>query len=122
MMIVSIYVQNMNQKILENVTIVGESALADIISDAPVGSLLNGIRSDMDTMFNSYQLKFLLVELSAVAPKDDEQREMISNLQTAAESVIRRHGYLWFDSAGSGAHEIDLRPFNEAQDVKGAVM
>lgn len=108
-MISSIYVQNMNQKVIDNVEIVGESTLVDVISSAPIGSLLSGIRSDVDTMFNSYQLKFLLVELAAATPKDDEQREMISNLRNAAEFIIRRHGYLWFDATGSGAHISDLR-------------
>lgn len=70
--------------------------LADIVLDAPVGSIMRGIHKYADTMFNSYQLKFFLEELTEFEPKNSAESELISVLRSASEEAIRIHGYLWF--------------------------
>lgn len=91
-----IYVQNMNQKMVESIFQPGESTLSDIVSGAPLGSLLDGIDTYSHTMFNSYQLKFFLKELASVVTKNSQEIELVTRLQAAAESAIRQHGYLLF--------------------------
>lgn len=58
--------------------------------------MMQGIHRYADTMFNSYQLKFLLEELTDFEPKSEDERATISSLRSAAELAIREHGYLWF--------------------------
>lgn len=93
---ISIYIQDVNHKIVQCADGPLSSLLSDLISDASRGSLLDGIDPHYLTMFNSYQLEFFLMELAAVTPKNDQQKEMINNLQFASSSAIRQRGYLWF--------------------------
>lgn len=95
-MAIDTYVQDMNHKVVEHVESPPRFSLSDIISDVPIGSLLDGIDPHYFTMFNSHQLKFLLVELAAVTPKNDQEEEMITNLEAAAKSAIQQCGYLFF--------------------------
>lgn len=93
---ISISIQNQVHREVELITGYGSATLSDMISSAPVGSLIRGIHKYADTMYNSYQLGWFLDELSALQPKDDREQEVISSLREAAESAIRQHGYLWF--------------------------
>lgn len=93
---ISITIQNQIHGEVELITGYGSAALSDMISNAPIGSLMRGIHKYADTMYNSYQLGWFLEELSALHPKDDREKEVISALRGAAESAIRQHGYLWF--------------------------
>ncbi len=57
---------------------------------------MQGIHRYADTMYNSYQLKFLLEELKDFEPQSEDERAAISSLRRAAELAISKHGYLWF--------------------------
>ncbi|WP_329405119.1 hypothetical protein OG563_23805 [Nocardia vinacea] len=86
----------MNHKEVDSVSGPAAQSLSDSVLDAPIGSMMRGIHKYADTMFNSYQLTFFLDELAAMSPQSDREEELIAALRTAAESAIRRHGYLWF--------------------------
>ncbi len=47
-------------------------------------------------MFNTTQLTMLLDELANLSPNNDKEAEMLVILRDAAETAIRRNGYLWF--------------------------
>ncbi|MFE3755131.1 hypothetical protein ACFXO9_12540 [Nocardia tengchongensis] len=90
--------QNMNHQPVEMVSGFDQSKLHELIEAATAGSLLDGIQRQSDTMYNSYQLEFLLAELSAIRAEGTGGQEVVSVLRRAAETAIRRHGYLWFSA------------------------
>ncbi|WP_227998420.1 hypothetical protein [Nocardia australiensis] len=47
-------------------------------------------------MFNSYQLRFFIDELSAMNPPLEDERRVVETLLVAAEDAMRALGYLWF--------------------------
>ncbi|WP_157107254.1 hypothetical protein [Nocardia grenadensis] len=93
---IDIIVQNQIHQPIETVTGPAGSTLPDIVLRDPRMPMFQGIHNYADTMFNSYQLQFLLRELNDFEPRSEGERETISSLQRAAELAIREHGYLWF--------------------------
>ncbi|MGY4102491.1 hypothetical protein ACW2Q0_23475 [Nocardia sp. R16R-3T] len=92
---IDVSIQNMVHRQVEPVDI-SSKAITEIIERAPAGSMLDAIHLHADTMFNSYQLQYLLNELSALPTHDDNERKAVQALRAAAQSAIRQHGYLWF--------------------------
>ncbi|WP_330257047.1 hypothetical protein OG874_22260 [Nocardia sp. NBC_00565] len=86
---IDVIVQNMVNGRVEAVGGIASEALFDMISSAPIGSLMRGIHKYADAMCNSYQLGWFLDEISALHPVDDHEQEVISLLREAAESAIR---------------------------------
>ncbi len=73
-----------------------EDTLVKYRGNTPVGSILRGLHAHADTMFNTTQLTMLLDELANLSPNNDKEAEMLAVLRDAAETAIRRNGYLWF--------------------------
>ncbi|WP_328393667.1 hypothetical protein [Nocardia sp. NBC_00416] len=88
--------QNQVHQAIETITGPAGSALPDIVLRDPKKPMMQGIHKYADTMFNSYQLQFLLEELKDFEPRSEEEIATISSLRQAAELAIREHGYLWF--------------------------
>lgn len=63
---------------------------------APKGSLLRGIDPYGDTMFNVIQLDQLIEEIDSMAVDLPIEREALSTLRAAADTAIRKRGYLYF--------------------------
>ncbi|MER5781617.1 hypothetical protein ABT104_07785 [Streptomyces mobaraensis] len=57
-------------------------------------SLLFAVDRHGDTLFNSYQLTLFLEELRELPP--EARTETVRAVERAAESAIRKHGYLFF--------------------------
>ncbi len=95
-MSIDIYIENQIHERIERITGQAPETLTEYVLKAPIGSMIRGIHKYADTMFNSYQLTFLLDELGTMSPHDEQEQEMIDTLKTAAEQAIRRNGYLWF--------------------------
>ncbi|MFI9410943.1 hypothetical protein [Nocardia gamkensis] len=73
-----------------------EETLVKYRESAPAGSMLRGLHAHADTMFNTTQLAMLLDEIANALPNNDKEAEMLAVLRDAAETAIRRNGYLWF--------------------------
>lgn len=73
-----------------------EDTLVKYRESAPAGSMLRGLHAHADTMFNTTQLTMLLDELANLSPNNDKEAEMLVVLRDAAETAIRKNGYLWF--------------------------
>ncbi|MBO0853178.1 MAG: hypothetical protein J2P18_05350 [Nocardia sp.] len=95
-MAIDVYMENQIHERTERLSGRILETLTGYVLQAPLGSMIRGIHKYADTMFNSYQLKFLLDELAAISPQDEDEREMILALTSAAEKAIRQNGYLWF--------------------------
>ncbi len=93
---IAVIVQNQIHQPIETITGTTASTLPEMVFRDPRTPMMQGIHKYADTMFNSYQLKFLLEELKDFEPRNEDERETISSLQRAAELAIREHGYLWF--------------------------
>ncbi|MFE9578467.1 hypothetical protein ACFYO1_18900 [Nocardia sp. NPDC006044] len=93
---VSVFIQNQIREKVAEVGGYASDTLGDVILQAPAGSLTRGINRHADTMFNTTQLNFFIEEISSFVPGDDSERELFTVLREAAESAIRRRGYLWF--------------------------
>ncbi|MGQ4601359.1 hypothetical protein [Nocardia sp. R6R-6] len=92
---IDVTIQNMVHGQVESVD-VSSDAISAIIERAPAGSIIDGIHLYADTMFNTYQLRFLVNELTALQPRDANERKAVQELRAAAESAMGQHGYLWF--------------------------
>ncbi|MBF6208406.1 hypothetical protein IU483_30690 [Streptomyces gardneri] len=73
-----------------------EDTLVKYRENAPAGSILRGLHAHADTMFNTTQLAMLLDEIANALPGNEKEAEMLAALRDAAETAIRRNGYLWF--------------------------
>lgn len=93
---IDIIVQNQIHQPIETITGPAGSTLPEIVLRDPRKPMLQGIHKYADTMFNSYQLQFLVDELKTFEARNEAERETISALLRAAEIAIREHGYLWF--------------------------
>jgi hypothetical protein len=70
--------------------------LAQVCARAPRGSLLRGVHPYGDTMFNMVQLEFLIDEIDGTTAKHPAEQEILSRLRIAADTAIRKRGYLYF--------------------------
>ncbi|UFS99123.1 hypothetical protein [Nocardia huaxiensis] len=93
---ISISIHNQVHEKVETIAGVTAATLPSIVDSASPGSLIEGIHLYADTMFNSYQLKYLLQELTALNPTTDSERMVVSEVRRAAETAISQQGYLWF--------------------------
>ncbi|WP_157172870.1 hypothetical protein [Nocardia exalbida] len=93
---IDIIMQNRIHERIELVYGDAEDTLARYRENAPAGSLLRGLHAHADTMFNTTQLTMLLDELANLSSNNDKEAEMLAVLRDAAETAIRRNGYLWF--------------------------
>lgn len=93
---IDIVVQNQVHQPIETVTGPAGTTLPDLVFRNPKKPMMQGIHKYADTMFNSYQLHFLLEELKDFEPRSEDETATISSLRRAAELAIREHGYLWF--------------------------
>lgn len=64
-------------------------------------------------MFSSYQLKFFLVELAVIIPRNEKEEQMIATLRGASESAIRQDGYLWFVGDWTWSKRTRHRPIRD---------
>lgn len=95
-MAISIIIQNQIHEKID--TIPGKPAhtLTKMVWEAPVNTMLGVIDPHGDTMYNTTQLGAFLDELAGLTPKNEDEQELFTALRDAAETAIRRHGYLWF--------------------------
>ncbi|QBS40798.1 hypothetical protein [Nocardia sp. CS682] len=93
---ISVFIQNQIHERVAEVAGYASHTLDEVISQAPMGSLTRGINKHADTMFNTTQLNSFIDEISALTPRNDNERELFTVLRDAAETAIRQRGYLWF--------------------------
>ncbi len=93
---ISVTVQDRMHRQLEGYVNTDGSTLSRMVQAAPEGSMLGEIHAYADTMFNSYQLRFFIDELSAMNPPLEDERRVVETLLVAAEDAMRALGYLWF--------------------------
>ncbi|MFI6042449.1 hypothetical protein ACIA8C_12490 [Nocardia sp. NPDC051321] len=93
---IDIIIQNQIHEKIELAYGDAEDTLVKYRANAPAGSLLRGLHAHADTMFNTSQLNVLLDELANMSADDDKEAELLAILRKAAETAIRRNGYLWF--------------------------
>ncbi|MGQ4617312.1 hypothetical protein [Nocardia sp. R7R-8] len=96
-MSVTIIVQGLSHSEISRYSDDPEGTLLEMCGKAAEGSMLGGIIPHGDTMFNSYQLRFLVDEIDAMPARNDAEKEMWGRLRDAAQTAIRRSGYLWFN-------------------------
>lgn len=93
---IDIIIQNRIHEQIELVYGDAEDTLVKYRENVPAGSILRGLHAHGDTMFNTTQLAILLDELANLSPSNDKEAQMLVVLRDAAETAIRRNGYLWF--------------------------
>lgn len=93
---IDIIIQNQIHERIDLVYGDAENTLVKYRENAPADSMLRGLHAHADTMFNTTQLAMLLDELANLSPNNDKEAEMLVVLRDAAETAIRRNGYLWF--------------------------
>lgn len=73
-----------------------EGTFSGLRAVAPPGSLLKSIDPYGDTLFNLYQLEFLIAEIDAMPVRSASEQSIWNELRNAAHLAIRNRGYLSF--------------------------
>ena len=90
----AVYTENQIHERIDQLLDDKDETLMHACESGPPGSVRRSISRHGDTMLNIYQLRLLIEELQAL-PRDLSSRTVM-RLEEAAQTAIRRRGYLYF--------------------------
>ncbi|MEU6182579.1 hypothetical protein [Streptomyces coeruleorubidus] len=89
-----IYVQNrLHEQISEKIGDDADGSFLRVCREAPEDSVLHGVQSIGDTMFNELQIKQLVVELSRLP--EEGKTDVIRRVAEMAQEAAAYRGYLY---------------------------